>query len=421
MLTHKANSKKSHSFCNHLLLIIIVVLIFFNIISVPSALSQRAATNIVFYEENQIKQFNEGQHVKFFGVVNYHTSEGAVAVQNAYYQIINKDTGTVIGSGYTDNRGTFEFSWTAESASGTKQANLQAIFPGSSGYPYAESKVYTLEIFRPQKYHDVSLYLDVTKGSRSDSITVKPTMTYDYGTSLSYGYTVGGTTDFIKIYVNGQQKALVRPNQWSNDIIVGHGTHNVFAQSPEITDNSLVDIFRTSTSNTVPIDLPLPPPPKYHDVSISLDWQKSSSSDSIKVKPSVTYDNGITVPYDSDVIDIYVGTQYKASVRPNQWSGNIYLGYGTYTVFAQSQEIIDSNFVDIFRSSKSNTQSITLKPPPPIIQGGTSGSVTVSTQDPTIFIILGVVAAIGGGVAVAMMKRKKPTPRSVPQDDTQIW
>jgi hypothetical protein len=420
MLTHKYNSKKYHGFCNELFLIVVMVLIFFNIVFVPTAFSQRAATNIVFYEENQIKQFTEGQRVKFFGIVNYHTSEGAVAIQNGYYQIINKNTGAIIGSGYTDYKGTFEFIWTAESPSGTKQVNLQAIFPGSGQYPYAESKLYTLEIFKSQKYHDVSIQLQVSKGSRSDSITVLPTVT-----SFPSGYKVGGTTDFIKIYVNGQQKALVRPNQWSNDIIVGHGTHNVFAESPEIVDYNELDIFRRSTSNTLNINLEKPK--AIHDVSIILNWQKGSSDSSIKVKPKVTYDNGITLPYnyvdnyDYDFIEIYVNNQHKASVRPNQLSDNIYIGYGTYNIFAQSPEITDNTSGEVFTSSKSSVQSITLQPPIPGGTGSTITSSTSNTQDPTIFIILGVIAAVGGGVAVAMMKRKKPIPRTVPQDDTQIW
>jgi len=413
LLTHKSNNKKNNNFCSKLFLIIIVVLIFFNIVFVPAALSQTTATNIVFYEENQIKQFTEGQRVKFFGIVNYHTSEGGVAVQNGYYQIININTGAIIGSGYTNYSGTFEFIWTAESPSGTKQVNLQAIFPASGQYPYAESKLYTLEIFKSQKYHDVSINLQVSKGSRSDSITVKPTVT-----SFPYGYTVGGTTDFIKIYVNNQQKALVRPNQWSNDIIVGHGTHNVFAESPEIVDYNELDIFRYSKSNTE--NIYLSSVIVYHDVSIKLQVSKGSSPDRIKVYPTVTYDNGITLPSYSGTehfSKIYVDNQDKILAEPNQWSNDFYVGYGTFTVYAESPGFLVGS--EEFLSSSSDIVTINLPPPPN--PGGTGITGASNVQDPTIFIILGVVAAIGGGVAAVLMKKKKPTPRTVPQDDTQIW
>jgi len=412
LLTHKSNNKKNNNFCSKLFLIIIVVLIFFNIVFVPAALSQTTATNIVFYEENQIKQFTEGQRVKFFGIVNYHTSEGGVAVQNGYYQIINKNTGAIIGSGYTNYSGTFEFIWTAESPSGTKQVNLQAIFPASGQYPYAESKLYTLEIFKSQKYHDVSINLQVSKGSSPDRIKVYPTVTYDNGITLpSYS----GTAHFNKIYVDNQDKILAEPNQWSNDFYVGYGTFTVYAESPGFLVGS--EEFLSSSSDIVTINLP---PPPNHDVSIKLQVSKGSSPDRIKVYPTVTYDNGITLPSYSGTAHfnkIYVDNQDKILAEPNQWSNDFYVGYGTFTVYAESPGFLVGS--EEFLSSSSDIVTINLPPPPN--PGGTGITGASNVQDPTIFIILGVVAAIGGGVAAVLMKKKKPTPRTVPQDDTQIW
>ncbi len=46
---------------------------------------------------------------------------------------------------------------------------------------------------------------------------------------------------------------------------------------------------------------------------------------------------------------------------------------------------------------------------------------TPTNQDSTIFIIIGVIAAIGFGVTVALMKRKKSPMIQTKTDDTQVW
>jgi len=237
-------------------------------------------------------------------------------------------------------------------------------------------------------YNDDTVFHTVTSGdlvSNPDNVgTVFDSSLFEAGSTFSHTFTAAGRYPYF---------CMVHP--W----MVG-----------------VVDVIGSQSPST-----------KYHDVSIILNWQKGSSDSSIKVKPKVTYDKGITLPYnyvdnyDYNFIEIYVNNQHKASVRPNQLSDNIYIGYGTYNIFAQSPEITDNTSGEVFTSSKSSVQSITLQPPIPGGTGSTITSSTSNTQDPTIFIILGVIAAVGGGVAVAMMKRKKPIPRTVPQDDTQIW
>jgi len=159
-----------------------------------------------------------------------------------------------------------------------------------------------------------------------------------------------------------------------------------------------------------------------HDVFIVLDWQVGSSPDRIKVYPTVTYDNGIPLPSYSGTVHfskIYVDNQYEILAKPNQWSNDFYIGYGTFTVYAESPGFLVGS--EEFLSSSSNIITIDLQPP---TQGVTSTSI-----DPTIFIILGVIAAIGGGVAVAIMKRKsKPIKPIIPQpipttksDDTMFY
>jgi len=159
-----------------------------------------------------------------------------------------------------------------------------------------------------------------------------------------------------------------------------------------------------------------------HDVYIVLDWQVGSSPDRIKVYPSVTYDNGIPLPSYSGTVHfskIYVDNQYKILAEPNQWSNDFYIGYGYHEIYAESPPFAEGT--EEFLGSSSNIITIDLQPP---TQGVTSTSI-----DPTIFIILGIIAAIGGGVAVAIMKRKsKPIKPIIPQpipttksDDTMFY
>jgi hypothetical protein len=145
-----------------------------------------------------------------------------------------------------------------------------------------------------------------------------------------------------------------------------------------------------------------------HYTNLSIDLQQGSSSGSIKVYPTLTYDSGTTMPSYSingkeNYIDIYVNGVYKTSVIPNQLSGDITVGYGHHTVYAESPRLSITSSGETYSGATSNTESIDLQivTPPP--------SASTSTAiDPTIFIILGAVAAIGVGVGVAMMKRKKP-------------
>jgi len=71
------------------------------------------------------------------------------------------------------------------------------------------------------KNYNTQLTLQVSDGSRAEYIKVYPKLTYDYGNSLSKS---------VAIYVDGVHKTTVSPNQWSSDIHVGSGSHNIQAK-----------------------------------------------------------------------------------------------------------------------------------------------------------------------------------------------
>ena len=76
------------------------------------------------------------------------------------------------------------------------------------------------ESFDIKKYYDTNLSLQVRKDSSPGSINVNPTLSYDGGNSLSSS---------VSINVDGVYKTKVDSNQWSSDIQVGGGKHNVQA------------------------------------------------------------------------------------------------------------------------------------------------------------------------------------------------
>jgi hypothetical protein len=253
--------------------------------------------------------------------------------------------------------------------------------------------------------HYTNLSIDLQQGSSSGSIKVYPTLTYDSGTTMP-SYSINGKENYIDIYVNGVYKTSVIPNQLSGDITVGYGHYSVYAESPRFTVNSNGETYTEATSGTR--DITLEEAKITHTTNLSIDLKQGSSSGSIKVYPTLTYDSGTTMPSYSingkeNYIDIYVNGVYKTSVIPNQLSGDITVGYGHHTVYAESPRLSITSSGETYSGATSNTESIDLQivTPPP--------SASTSTAiDPTIFIILGAVAAIGVGVGVAMMKRKKP-------------
>jgi hypothetical protein len=396
-----------------------------NLFPIQEVFSQTYKTTVVLYVEGYGKNFKTGQQVKLAGQVIYHTPEGGTGVGNVYYEIIDKDSGAKISSGYTDYDGTFSYNWIAEKGNKNTR-NLQAIFFGSGGYGYAESNTLTINIYGDKDlggnsgggaYHSTSLSLQISEDS--DYISVYPELTYGSGLRLDSSESV------IDIYVDGQYKTSVIPNQWSSNIYVGYGYHEVYAKSVELVNNANRDKYSPTTSYTK--DVALESRQTTHNANLHIELQKGSEPDSIQVYPELTYDSGTklssgyTIGGTSEFIKIYVNGQYKTSVIPNQWSSDIYVGYGYHEVSAESPHLTDSASDDTYLATTSNIASIDL-PNPSTTTTSTTATTQSANTDPTIFIILGAVAAIGAGVGVAIMKRKKPvvTPKGA-IDDTQIW
>jgi len=98
-----------------------------------------------------------------------------------------------------------------------------------------------IETISIYKNYNTQLSLQVSDGSRSGYIKVHPKLTYDYGNSLS---------KTVAIYVDGAYKTTVSSNQWSGDINVGSGSHNIqakFSESRSSNNNAIT--FLESQSN----------------------------------------------------------------------------------------------------------------------------------------------------------------------------
>ena len=100
------------------------------------------------------------------------------------------------------------------------------------------------ESFDIKKYYDTNLSLEGLKGSSPGSINVNPTLSYDGGNPLPAS---------ISINVDGVYKTKVDSNQWSSDIQVGGGKHNVQAFFSKMTDPSNRAIIYQSSNSGIEI------------------------------------------------------------------------------------------------------------------------------------------------------------------------
>jgi len=98
------------------------------------------------------------------------------------------------------------------------------------------------ESFDIKKYYDTDLSLQVRKGSSLGSINVNPTLSYDGGNSLSSS---------VSINVDGVYKTKVDSNQWSSNIQVDGGPHNVQAFFSEMIDPSNRAIIYQSSNSGI--------------------------------------------------------------------------------------------------------------------------------------------------------------------------
>ena len=188
------------------------------------------------------------------------------------------------------------------------------------------------------------------------------------------------------------------------------GTYTVQASADNKIIGSLLFVVQESdNSSSIQNQIPL---------ETVLTLEMTSNQDSIRVFPkyvnSIGNELSFTSDRDANFIKIYIDNQYIISVKPNQWSDDITIGYGSFDVHATSPEIIITNTGETYFPATSNGQSINLSTP--------------SSQDSTNLIIIGVIVAIVGGVAAAAIatfsikkKKKSPTIQRTQTDDTQVW
>jgi len=98
------------------------------------------------------------------------------------------------------------------------------------------------ESFDIKKYYDTDLSLQVREGSSPGSINVNPTLSYDGGNSLPSS---------VSINVDGVYNTKVDSNQWSSDIQVDGGPHNVQAFFSETIDPSNRAIIYQSSNSGI--------------------------------------------------------------------------------------------------------------------------------------------------------------------------
>ena len=128
------------------------------------------------------------------------------------------------------------------------------------------------------KNYNTQSSLQVSDGLRSGYIKVYPKLTYDYGNSLP---------KTVTIYVDGAYKTTVSSNQWSGDINVGSGLHNIqakFSESRSSNNNAIT--FLESQSNVERFNVKSPPPTQ---------TPQTTKSD-LPCGPGTHEENGLCVP-----------------------------------------------------------------------------------------------------------------------------
>jgi hypothetical protein len=97
---------------------------------------------------------------------------------------------------------------------------------------------------------------------------------------------------------------------------------------------------------------------KYHKTKLTLDVEKSSKDQYVKIKPNLKLDSGQIL---SKSVSIEVNGIPKKSLQANQWSNDFYLGYGQHNIQAVFNETTDnSNNANVYRGSSSSVVKTTL-------------------------------------------------------------
>ena len=135
------------------------------------------------------------------------------------------------------------------------------------------------------------------------------------------------------------------------------GTYTVQASADNKIIGSLLFVVQESdNSSSIQNQIPL---------ETVLTLEMTSNQDSIRVFPkyvnSIGNELSFTSDRDANFIKIYIDNQYIISVKPNQWSDDITIGYGPFDVYATSIKFTDSSTGDTYTSAKSDTQSVYLQ------------------------------------------------------------
>lgn len=102
-------------------------------------------TNVLFFIPAGTSQYDVGQIVHFRGQVLSKIGGVNTGIPNAPYEIVDADTTDILTQGSTNNDGTFEFDWSAQS-SGKSLRDLKAVFPGQGDLQMSESNTEKITI-----------------------------------------------------------------------------------------------------------------------------------------------------------------------------------------------------------------------------------------------------------------------------------
>ncbi len=117
---------------------------------------------------------------------------------------------------------------------------------------------------------------------------------------------------------------------------------------------------------------------KYHKTKLTLDVEKSSKDQYVKIKPNLKLVSGQSL---SKSVSIEVNGIHKKSLQANQWSNDFYLGYGQHNIQAIFKEITDnSNNAIIYQGSSSSIVKTTLTEPP---KSETSAKTSTQSNSPS--------------------------------------
>ena len=130
-----------------------------------------------------------------------------------------------------------------------------------------------------KKIIPTNLYLQVMQGDRVEHIKAKAILTDD----LQIPITI--PTHSIEIYVNGVPQTKIQPNEWSEDIFVGVGTHNFQARFPETRDQNNIAITYVDVDSSIQ--------------TITVISNKTSSKQEVQCKPGMIVREGQCIKNES--------------------------------------------------------------------------------------------------------------------------